>query len=40
MMAKKYPDIVKHITLPENFSTEIETGISQIISLADDPHWQ
>ncbi|MDD3880504.1 MAG: DUF3798 domain-containing protein, partial [Syntrophomonas sp.] len=36
-MAKKYPDIVKHITLPENFSTEIETGLSQITSLADDP---
>ncbi len=37
MMAKKYPDMVKHITLPENFSTEIETGLSQITSLADDP---
>jgi len=37
MMAKKYPGIVKHITLPENFSTEIETGLSQITSLADDP---
>jgi hypothetical protein len=37
VMAKKYPDIVKHITLPENFSTEIETGLSQITSLADDP---
>ncbi|MCG9967393.1 DUF3798 domain-containing protein [Pelotomaculum terephthalicicum JT] len=37
MMAQKYPGIVKHITLPENFSTEIETGISQITSLADDP---
>jgi hypothetical protein len=36
-MAKKYPGIVKHITLPENFSTEIETGLSQITSLADDP---
>lgn len=36
-MAKKYPDMVKHITLPENFSTEIETGLSQITSLADDP---
>ena len=24
-MAEQYPDIVKHITLPENFSTEIET---------------
>lgn len=37
MMSKKYPNIVKHITLPENFSTEIETGLSQITSLADDP---
>jgi len=36
-MAKQYPDIVKHITLPENFATEIETGLSQITSLADDP---
>lgn len=35
-MTKKYPDIVKHITLPENFNTEIETAISQIVSLADD----
>lgn len=40
MMAKKYPDIVKHITLPENFSTEIETGLSQITSLADDPQMK
>lgn len=36
-MAEKYPGVVKHITLPENFSTEIETGLSQITSLADDP---
>jgi hypothetical protein len=36
-MAEKYPGVVKHITLPENFSTEIETGLSQISSLADDP---
>jgi len=36
-MVKKYPDIVKHITLPENFNTEIETAISQIVSLSDDP---
>ncbi|MCT4661867.1 MAG: DUF3798 domain-containing protein [Tissierellales bacterium] len=36
-MVKKYPNIVKHITLPENFATEIETGLSQIESLADDP---
>ncbi|GFN34952.1 DUF3798 domain-containing protein [Tepidimicrobium xylanilyticum] len=35
-MAEKYPDVVKHITLPENFNTELETGISQILSLADD----
>lgn len=39
-MAKKYPNIVKHITLPENFSTEIETGLSQITSLADDPQMK
>ena len=35
-MVDKYPDIVKHITLPENFNAELETGISQILSLADD----
>lgn len=40
MMAKKYPNIVKHIALPENFSTEIETGLSQITSLADDPQMK
>ena len=39
-MVKKYPGIVKHITLPENFSTEIETGLSQITSLADDPNMK
>ncbi|QQY79299.1 uncharacterized protein DUF3798 [Keratinibaculum paraultunense] len=39
-MAKKYPDIVKHITLPENFNAELETGISQILSLADDPEMK
>lgn len=39
-MAEKYPDIVKHITLPENFDTEIETGLSQITSLADDPEMK
>ncbi|MBU5425205.1 DUF3798 domain-containing protein [Tissierella pigra] len=36
-MVEKYPDMVKHITLPENFNAELETGISQILSLADDP---
>lgn len=37
MMAVKYPDIIKHIVLPVNFNAELETGISQIASLADDP---
>lgn len=35
-MVEKYPDNVVHVTLPENFNTEIETAISQIVSLADD----
>lgn len=39
---KKYGDIadggyVKHVTTPDNFTTEMETTISQIVSLADDP---
>ncbi len=37
MMVKKYPDVVKHVVLPVNFNAELETGISQIASLADDP---
>lgn len=36
-MVAKYPNIVRHVTLPENFNAELETGISQILSLADDP---
>lgn len=36
MMVKKYPDIIKHVVLPVNFNAELETGISQILSLADD----
>lgn len=35
-MVNKYPGMIKHITLPENFSTEQETAITQIVSLADD----
>ncbi len=35
-VAKKYPGMIKHITLPDNFSAEQETAISQITSLADD----
>ena len=29
--------IIKHITYPDNFSSEMETVISQIVGLADDP---
>lgn len=36
-MVEKYPDIVRHVVLPVNFNAELETGISQITSLADDP---
>lgn len=39
-MVEKYPDNVEHITLPENFNTEIETAISQIVSLADDENMK
>lgn len=39
-MVAKYPEIVKHITLPENFNVELETAISQIVSLADDPEMK
>lgn len=39
-MAEKYPDQVKHITLPENFNAELETGMSQILGLADDPEMK
>lgn len=35
-MVKKYKGRVEHVTLPENFNTEMETAISQIVSLADD----
>lgn len=35
-MVEEYPDIVEHLSLPENFNAELETGISQILSLADD----
>ncbi len=33
---KKYPEMIKHITLPDNFESEQETAITQIASLADD----
>ena len=38
--AQLYPNIVKHITLPENFEDEQETAISQIVSLASDPEMK
>ena len=41
-MVKKYGDtssggMIKHITMPDNFMQEMETTISQIAGLADDP---
>lgn len=41
-LIKKYGDVanggmIKHITYPDNFMTEMETTISQIVSFADDP---
>lgn len=35
-LGKKYPGMTKHVILPDNFSKEQETGITQIASLADD----
>ncbi len=34
-VAKKYPGMIKHISLPENFQEEQETAITQILSLGD-----
>ena len=36
-MVTKYPGVVEYVVLPEDFNVEIETAISQITSLADDP---
>lgn len=35
-VAKKYPGMIKHVVLPDNFAAEQETAISQIVSLGDD----
>ena len=35
-MAKKYPQMIKHLTLPDNYEKEKETAITQIASLGDD----
>ncbi len=34
-VADKYPGVIKHISLPENYQEEQETAITQILSLAD-----
>lgn len=39
-MVEKYPDLVVHKTIPENFSTDKEGCISVITSLADDPEMK
>ena len=36
-LLEKYPDIVIHDTYPDNFSSEVETTISKLISFASDP---
>jgi len=36
-VAEKYPGRIKHISLPENYSEEQETAITQILSLGADP---
>lgn len=36
-VSEKYPGRIKHISLPENYSEEQETAITQILSLGDDP---
>ncbi len=35
--AAKHPGMIRHITLPDNFSEEQETAITQILGLGDDP---
>lgn len=39
-MVAKYPDIVVHKTLPEDFATNVEGCISVVTSLADDPEMK
>ena len=36
-LLEQYPDIVIHDTYPDNFSSEVETTISKLISFASDP---
>lgn len=37
VVANKYTGMIKHLVLPDNFSEEQETAITQILSLGDDP---
>ena len=39
-MVEKYPDLVVHKTLPEDFATNKEGCISVVTSLADDPEMK
>ena len=41
-LIKEYGDVanggmIRHVTMPDNFMSEMETTISQIVGLADDP---
>jgi len=36
-LIKEYKDMIVHVTYPDNFMQEMETTISQIVGLADDP---
>jgi hypothetical protein len=36
-IAARYPGRVKTVTFPDNFSTEVETVVSQLVGLSDDP---
>ena len=39
-MAEKYPGVVEHLTLPDDFAAEQETGITQIMNVAKDPSFK
>lgn len=36
-LKEKYPDVVLHDTYPDNFSSEVETTISKLLTFAEDP---
>lgn len=36
-MVKKYPGVVTHVTYPDNFMSEQETTVAQVVGLAHDP---